>query len=58
MQIIWRELPAILMEIADGGLVGHPRRPHAGNVWKPVALAQIAAGTGGDDIFPGGGATL
>jgi len=46
-------MPSILMQIADRRLIGHFRRPHAGDIGKPVALAQIAAGAGGDDIFPG-----
>lgn len=58
MQIIRRKLAAVLVQIVDAWLVGRPLGPHAGLGGKQVALAQIAAGTGGDHIFPGGGAPL
>src|SRR5207253_742181 len=55
---IRRKPAAVLMEIVYARLIGHPRRPHAGPAGEQIALAQIAIGTGGDDIFPGRGAAL
>src|SRR5580704_8771167 len=58
VQIIGRKPAAVLVQIVDGWLIRHPRRPHAGLAGAEIALAQIAARTGGDDIFPGRGAAL
>src|ERR1700730_19189161 len=58
MQIIGRKPAAVLVQIVDCWLIGHPRRPHARLAGEQIALAQIAVRTGGDDIFPGRGAPL
>src|ERR1700732_1460836 len=58
VQIIRRKPAAVLVQIVDCWLIGHPRRPHARLAGAQIALAQIAVGTGGDDIFPGRGAAL
>jgi hypothetical protein len=52
VQIIGRKAAAILVEIAYAWLIRHACRPHAGLGGQPVAFAEIAAGAGGDDIFP------
>ncbi len=46
------------MQIADCRLKRHARRPHARDIGKPIALAQIAAGASRDDIFPSGRSAL
>ncbi len=51
-------MPSVLMQIADRRLIRHFSRQHAGDIWEPVAFAQIAARAGGHDIFPGRRAAL
>lgn len=58
VEIVWREEATVMMQVADARrewLLGWPHlhlRRHA------VALAQVAGRAGGDDVFPGGEATL
>ena len=54
MQMVWREVPAVEPELVRRrhDRLGHGL--HAALVRQPVALAQVAARAGGDDVAPGG----
>lgn len=54
MQIVWREAPAVVVQVLDGGPEWHVHRPHVQLLAGLVRLAQIAGGAGGDHVFPGG----
>ena len=57
MQVIGWELATVILQIMNGWLEGFVARGHVCVFGKFAALAQIAGGTGGDDVVPGGLAT-
>lgn len=54
MQIVWREGPAVVVQILNGRPEGHVHRPHVELGAGLVGFPQIAGGAGGDHIVPGG----
>src|SRR5579863_8000567 len=55
VQIVRRKQPAVVVKIVHRRLKGLSRGVHMHFGRQTVAFAQIAAGTGGDDIFPSRG---
>src|SRR5689334_7809495 len=58
VQIVRREQSAVAVQLVHRWRVGRLFREHLGLLRRQVALFQIAGRTGGDDVFPGGLATL
>src|SRR5689334_4804295 len=53
VQIIWREQPAVTVQVMHRRLERHLRRPHLRFVRRKVALAQVAWRAGRHDVAPG-----
>src|SRR5437660_3424230 len=54
MQIVWREQPAVAVELVHGWGEGVLARKHLGLNRREVALAQIAGRARRDHVLPGG----
>src|SRR6187549_2396903 len=58
VQIVRREQPAVAVQLVHGRRERRLPRKHPRLLRRQVALAQVAGRTGGDDVLPGGLATL
>src|SRR6266508_6874748 len=50
MQIVRREAPAVAVQMIDGRLERHLRRPHPGLFQRHVAFLEMSGRAGGDHV--------
>ncbi len=53
VQVVRRELAPLVLQLGRGRPLRQPVQRHAGLADRQVALAQVAAAAGGDDVLPG-----
>src|SRR5690606_28357116 len=54
VQVVGRELSAVVVQVLHARGVGQLAGPHPDILGQAVALAKVAGGAGGDDVVPGG----